>query len=77
MVALPVYLEHHVMLLPYVGVIIEGRSCGQLGDVVVDGEIEQQQLLEAYLLKSRAQGSRLKARGSGLGARDFGSRLRA
>ena len=45
----------------------------------LDAELRatQQQLLEAYLLKSRAQGSRLKARGSGLGARDFGSRLRA
>ena len=51
MIALPVYLEHHVMLLPYVRVIIEGRSCGQLGDVVVDGVLEQQQLLEAHLLK--------------------------
>ena len=59
MVALPVYLEHDVRQ-HHVGVVVQRRPCGQLGDVVVDGELEQQQLLEAHLTTDRAWGSGLE-----------------
>ena len=75
MVTLPVYLEHDVTRLPCVGVVVERRPCRQLGDVVVDGELEQQQLLQAHLLKDRARGSGLGAWGLGLGAWGLGSGL--
>eukprot|EP00964_Phaeocystis_antarctica_P161335 scaffold133314_cov94-Phaeocystis_antarctica.AAC.3 len=76
MAALPVYLEHDVRQ-HHVGVVVQRRPCGQLGDVVVDGELEQQQLLEAHLTTNRARGSGLGARGSGLGARGSGLGARA